>query len=134
AATVERLLGHYRELLKNAVAEPDSPIGRMQLLTPTERERVLGRFNATHAEPPTGACIHHLVEAQAARTPDAMAVSGEDRQLTYAELDQLTNRLARHLQSLGVGPETLVGVCLDRTTATLVGVLGILKAGGAHVP
>jgi amino acid adenylation domain-containing protein len=78
--------------------------------------------------------VHRMIEAQAARTPEALAVTGHGEALTYAELDEQSNRLAHHLRALGVGPDVLVGLCVERSTRMLVGLLGILKAGGAYVP
>src|SRR6185436_1523188 len=83
---------------------------------------------------PAEACLHELIEAQAASTPDALAVVFEDERLTYAELDRCANRLARHLDSLGVGPDVPVGLLVERSLDMVVGLLGILKAGGAYVP
>ncbi|PTL76744.1 non-ribosomal peptide synthetase [Vitiosangium sp. GDMCC 1.1324] len=103
-------------------------------LTPEERHRLLVEWNATAADFPREACIHHLVEAQARRTPDAVAVSAGSVRLTYRELETRTNRLAWHLRSLGVGPEVRVGLCVERSADMVVGLLAILKAGGAYVP
>ena len=79
-------------------------------------------------------CIHQLFEAQVERTPDAIAVVLEDRQLTYGELNRRANQLAHHLRSLGVGPDVLVGICLEHSPEMVIGLLGILKAGGVYVP
>ena len=79
-------------------------------------------------------CIHELFEAQAAKTPDAVAVVFEDRQLTYGELNARANRLAHHLRGLGVKPDARVAICVERGLEMVVGLLAILKAGGAYVP
>ena len=100
---------------------------------PDERRQVLELWNATAVEPPS-ALAHELFEAQAMRTPDRVAVSVGALSLTYAELDGRANRLARHLQALGVGPDALVGLCVRRSPQMLVGLLGVLKAGAAYVP
>src|SRR5215831_12194205 len=94
---------------------------------------MLAAWNDTAAPYPGHLCIHHLVEEQAARTPQAAAIVFEEQRLTYAELNGRANRLAHHLRGLGVGPETLVGVCMRRSPEMLIGMLGILKAGGAYV-
>ncbi len=140
AATIERLIGHFRVLLEAAVREPDRPITRLPLLTAEERRLVLETWNATERAYPQAAGVHQLFEAQAARTPEAIAAvvpaqAGRPRQtLTYAELDQRAAQLARHLRGLGVGPESLVGLAVERSPEMLVGLLGILKAGGAYLP
>ena len=103
-------------------------------LTAEERHRLLVEWNATAADFPREACIHHLVEAQARRTPEAVAVSAGLERLTYRELDTRANRLASYLRSLGVGPEVRVGLCVERYADMVVGMLAILKAGGAYVP
>ncbi|HEX8244726.1 MAG TPA: amino acid adenylation domain-containing protein, partial [Longimicrobium sp.] len=99
-----------------------------------ERRRVLEEWNATAAEYPAGECAHHRFEAQAARTPDAVAVVHEGRSLSYGELNARANQLAHHLRGAGVGPDARVGICAGRGVEMLVGVLAILKAGGAYVP
>jgi len=91
-------------------------------------------LNQTEAEYPHNTTIADLFTQQAARTPDAIAVASGDRELSYLELDQRSNRLARHLQSLGVKPETLAGVAMERSEDLVVSLLAILKAGGAYVP
>jgi len=128
-----RLVEHLRRLLEAFAADPEQPLAGVSLLPAGERVRLLETYNATPALPSAG-CVHSIVEAQARRTPARVAlVSGEER-LTYAELDDRADRLARHLAALGVGPEVRVGVCLDRTAALVVGVLAVLKAGAAYVP
>ncbi|HEY2015406.1 MAG TPA: condensation domain-containing protein, partial [Bryobacteraceae bacterium] len=130
---IERLGGHYTVLLKSLTEEPGRRISEAPILTEQERRQILVEWNATsRALPPV--CVHQLVSGHAARRPEAVAVIDGERRLTYGELDRLSNRLARHLQSLGVGTETLVGLCLERSLEIVVGLLGILKAGGAYVP
>ncbi len=133
AATVERLAGHYRQLLSGIVADPAQPVAGLPLLTEAERRR-LHEWNATWADYPRDQCIHQLFEAQVARTPDAVAVACEGEQWTYRELNARANQLAHHLNALGVGPETRVAICVERSLAMVVGLLGILKAGGAYMP
>ena len=116
------------------MSDPGTPISRLALLTDSERERLLVDWNGTGREYPKGKCIHQLFEAQAERTPEAIAVVFEDGQLTYRELNARANRLADDLDKLAVGPETLVGLCLERSLEMIVGILGVLKAGGAYVP
>nr|VFJ54095.1 MAG: AMP-binding enzyme [Candidatus Kentron sp. FM] len=103
-------------------------------LSAAERHKILVEWNDTQTDYPRDKCIHQLFEAQVERAPDAMAVVFEGQQLTYQELNRRANRLAHHLQSLGVKPETLVGICVERSLEMIVGLLAILKAGGAYVP
>jgi amino acid adenylation domain-containing protein/non-ribosomal peptide synthase protein (TIGR01720 family) len=104
------------------------------MLTAAERHQLLVEWNDTHLAFPQDLCIHQLFEAQVEQTPDAVAVVFEDKQLTYRELNCRANKLAHHLQVLGVKPEVLVGICVERSLEMVVGLLGILKAGGAYVP
>ncbi|HET7464985.1 MAG TPA: amino acid adenylation domain-containing protein, partial [Longimicrobium sp.] len=115
-------------------AAPERALGRIEVLPPDERARVVEEWNRTAADYPRASCIHELVEAQAARTPDAAAVAFEGVHLSYAELNRRANRLAHHLRSLGVGPDVPVGICLERSPEMVVGLLAVLKAGGAYVP
>lgn len=133
-ATIGRLAEHFQTLLAGIVAAPDTPIAQLPLLSAAERQQLLVAWNATAVPYPHQGCIHELVTAQAARTPEAYALVAADGRLTYRELDQRANQLAHHLRTLGVGPEVRVGVGLPRSTALVVGLLGILKAGGAYVP
>jgi len=96
--------------------------------------RALAAWNATASDYPRDKCMHQLFEEQVERTPDAVALAFGRESLTYRELNERANRLARHLQKLGVGPDSLVGICLNRSLEMIVGVLGTLKAGGAYVP
>jgi len=133
-ATVRRMLEHLGRVLEQVADHPDAPISRLELLGEAERRMVVDEWNRTEAPYPADACVHHLFEAQAERTPDALAViCGGDR-LTYRRLDEAANRLARHLAGMGVGPEVRVGLCLERGVEMVVAVLAVLKAGGAYVP
>jgi len=135
AGTVARMLGHYRTLLENIVADPAQRLSDLTLLTEPERRQLLVAWNDTKKAYPHESCFHHLFEAQAERTPEAVAVIFENQHLTYRELNRRANQLARHLsRHCGVGPETMVGVCMERSPEMLIGLLGVLKAGGAYVP
>jgi amino acid adenylation domain-containing protein len=134
AATVAQMLGHFRNLLAGVVADPDARVSELPLLTEAERRRMLYEWNDTRREYPRESCVHELFEAQAACTPDAMAVVSDEGRMTYRELNERANRLARRLCRHGVGTESLVGVCLDRGMGMVVGLLAVLKAGGAYVP
>ncbi|HEY0366815.1 MAG TPA: amino acid adenylation domain-containing protein, partial [Pyrinomonadaceae bacterium] len=133
-ARIERMAEHFEVLLQAIVAEPEQRIGELPLLTQREREQVLVDWNQTAVAYPPKHSIQQLFEEQVARTPKAIAVVDEHHSLTYEELEQRANQLARRLRREGVGPESLVAVCLERTTELLVALLGILKAGGAYVP
>ncbi len=133
AATITRMAGHFQTLLEAIAANPQHRLFDLPLLTETEQHQLLVEWNDTQADYPNQ-CIHQLFEEQVERTPDAVAVVFEDRQLTYRELNQRANQLARHLNKLGIKPDVLVGICVERSLEMVVGVLGILKAGGAYVP
>lgn len=132
--TIVRLSAHYQMLLEGIVAHPEACLSDLPILTEEERHRTLVKWNATKADYPHDYCLHQLFEDQVARTPDAVAVQYDDQWLTYRQLDAQANQVACALQALGVGPDILVGLCVERSIAMLVGVLGTLKAGGAYVP
>lgn len=132
-ATIRRLLGHYGVLLQGALASPDRRIDELPLLTPAE-SLLLAEWNGTEADYPRDGTVPGLIAAQAARTPDAIAVIHEDESLTYRELDERAERLARHLHSLGAGRDTIVGICVERSIAMMTALLGILKTGAAYLP
>jgi amino acid adenylation domain-containing protein len=134
ATTITRMSGHFQALLAGIVANPEQFVSDLPLLTTSERQQLLIEGNATESDYPRQACIHQLFEAQAAETPDAVAVIYGSQQLTYGELNHRANQLAHYLRWLGIKPEVLVGICLERSPAAIVGLLGILKAGGAYVP
>src|SRR2546428_624219 len=131
--SVEALAGRLVRLLEAAVAAPEVAIGRLEILSAAERRRLLRDWNATERALP-GATLPQLFAAQAAKTPDAVAVVFAGEQLSYGELDARANQLAHHLRALGVGAESVVGVCLERSPALVVALIGILKAGGAYLP
>ncbi|MEP6917618.1 MAG: amino acid adenylation domain-containing protein, partial [Acidobacteriota bacterium] len=133
AATVRRFGEHFRRLLEAAIARPDTRVSSLAITSP-EDVRLLSDWNATRRDDADGRTIHAEFEARAAETPEAVAVTCGAERLTYRELNARANRLAHYLQGAGVGPDVLVGVCLDRSSALVVAVLGILKAGGAYVP
>jgi amino acid adenylation domain-containing protein len=133
AATIARMLGHFQIILEAMVADPEQRLSSLTLLTKTERQQLLVEWNDIKTDSPRDLCIHRLFEAQAQRTPDAIAVEFEHEQLTYVELNRRANQLAHYLRALGVGPEVLVAVCLERSLEMVIGLLAILKAGGAYV-
>ncbi|HLL47222.1 MAG TPA: condensation domain-containing protein, partial [Longimicrobiaceae bacterium] len=133
AETVARMAGHLETLLEAMAADPRRRLSEASLLRVTERAQLLGGSRAEPVDHPP-ACVHELFSAQAERTPGLTAVSGGGQALSYTELEQRSNRLAHHLRGRGVGPETRVGICLERGADMVVAVLGVLKAGGAYVP
>ncbi|HRI53855.1 MAG TPA: AMP-binding protein, partial [Pseudomonadota bacterium] len=132
-ATIARWAGHLETLLRDIVARPTAPLGQLALL-PASEQAELARFRGGQREFPVTACLHELFAAQAARTPDAVALTCEQTRLTYSELAQRVNQLAARLQALGIGPDTPVGLCAERSPELVIGILGILRAGGAYVP
>ncbi|MEU0149801.1 amino acid adenylation domain-containing protein [Streptomyces sp. NPDC006288] len=132
-ATAERMAGHFTRLLASAVADPDAPVTGLELMSEPERQQVLHDWNDTATRFP-GGTLHGMFEAQAAATPQAVAVTDEAGELSYAELDRRANAVAAELLALGAGPGTVTGVCLDRSRELLVALLGILKAGSAYLP
>ena len=134
AATIERLLGHFETLLAEIVADPDRRVSELPLSSAAERRQLLLEWNDTARDYPRERCVHQLFEEQVRRTPDAVAVAFGDRQLTYRELNAKANQVARRLEQLGVGPEVLVGICVERSPELIAGMLGVLKAGGGYLP
>ncbi|MET0397551.1 MAG: amino acid adenylation domain-containing protein, partial [Longimicrobiaceae bacterium] len=133
-ATARRMLAHFARVLEQVAADADAPVSALELLDGAERRTVVEEWNRTDAGYPAGLCVHHLVEAQAERTPDAVAVVSGEAELTYRELDRRADALARRLAALGVGPDDRVALSLERGQGAMVALLGILKAGGAYVP
>ncbi|MGI0489248.1 amino acid adenylation domain-containing protein [Pantanalinema rosaneae CENA516] len=133
AATIARMAEHYQTVLEGMVANPEQRLSELSMLTTTE-QNLLAQWSKTSSQPITLPCIHQLFESQVQRSPDAIAVIDQHRQVTYRELNQRSNQLAHYLQKQGVQPDVLVGLCVERSIDLLVGVFGILKAGGAYVP
>ncbi len=133
-ATIERLYGHFLVLLAVAASKPEVCLWELPLLTEVERQELLA-WNATAVSyPAAGACLHELIAAQAARTPDSTAVVFEDTALSYGDLAFRARLLAGRLRDLGVRPEVPVGICLERSLELVMGLVAILSAGGAYVP
>jgi phthiocerol/phenolphthiocerol synthesis type-I polyketide synthase C len=132
-ATIERMAGHFATLLGGIVADPGGRLSELPLLTETER-REQAVWNETRVCYDAPDCLHEMVAATARRSQSAIAVSFDDREMTYAELDRRADALAHRLQRLGAGPDTIVAVLLDRSEDLVVALLGVLKAGGAFMP
>lgn len=133
ATTIQQMVDQYQNLLEVIVANPEQRIYDLPLLTQSQQQ-LLMEWNQTHKEYSSGECIHKLFEAQVDLTPNAVAVEQDGQKLTYCELSDRANKIAHYLQSLGVKPETLVGICIERSLDMIAGLFGILKAGGAYVP
>jgi amino acid adenylation domain-containing protein len=140
AGTMERMLEHFRVLLEAAVGNPECKLSQLPLLTEREREQIVVEWNATEADYPRGLCLHEVIELRAAESPQAVACmqpgEGEnhDRQITYGELNQRANQLARALRKRGAGPGQRVGIFIERSIEMMVGLLAIQKSGAAYVP
>jgi amino acid adenylation domain-containing protein len=134
ASTIERFLQHYRNVLTACVRHPSRRLASIPLLTASERQQLLVAWNDTHQALLPETSLPALFAAQVERTPEAIAVVCEEALLTYRALNASANRLAHYLRRQGVGPEVLVGICLERSLDLVVGLLGILKAGAAYVP
>ncbi|GAE09998.1 long-chain-fatty-acid-CoA ligase [Paenibacillus sp. JCM 10914] len=132
-ASMKQLFNHYLNLLQQVVTFPEQPVRGLPYLAETEIGQMQA-WNETTRPYADDKCIHKLFEEQAARTPDAEAVVFEDETLTYAELNRRSNQLAHYLHQQGVGPESLVAICMERSVDLIVALLGVLKAGGAYVP
>jgi amino acid adenylation domain-containing protein len=132
-STIERMIAHYLTILEAIVSDPQLKLSELPVLTDAEWRHLVVELNRTEA-PDGNRSVPQLLEAEAQRSPQAIAVSFGQQQLTYEELDQRANQLASFLQSLGVGPEVPVALCLDRSLEMVVAILGVLKAGGAYVP
>jgi amino acid adenylation domain-containing protein len=142
SATIDRLVGHYLRLMQGIVENPKERISKLPLLGGAEERTIVSAWNETATDYPRDACVHELFEEQAEKTPDAVALAmgsldtgGQaEGKLTYRELNRRANKLAHHLEKLGIGPEVCVGVFMKRSMDTVAAILAILKAGGAYVP
>jgi len=134
AARINRMLRHFQVLLEGIVTNPEQRLSKLPLLTANEQHQLLVEWNNNQIDYPQHLCIHQLFEAQVEKTPDAVAVVFESVYLTYQEINQRANQLAHYLQKSGVKSEVLVGICVERSIEMIVGILGILKAGGVYIP
>jgi len=132
--TIARMIGHYTHLLGSVVATPEQEAGRLGMLSAAEEAAIRMGFNATAAAYPTDKSVVELFEEQVKRNPEATALVYADQALSYEELNERSDQLARYLQKQGVKSGTLVPICMERSLEMVVGMLGILKAGGAYVP
>jgi amino acid adenylation domain-containing protein len=134
AEAIARLAGEFETLLAGAIENPENAIAQLEILSQSERQQLLLEFNNTKTNYSNDKCIHQLFEEQVERTPEEIALVFENQQLTYSELNARANKLAHYLQRLGVKPEVLVGLYLERSLESIIGLLAVLKAGGAYLP
>jgi len=134
SSTITSLRHHFQTLLESIVANPDTPLSRLALLTPEEQVKLLQHWQQNQSNYPENLCVHQLFEAQVRERPTAIALKFGTQQFTYQQLNQGSNQLARYLQKLGINSEMPVGICLERSTEAIAVMLAILKAGGAYVP
>ena len=132
--TAESLFSHYENALRDIIEHPAKRLHEIEILSDAERNRLLREFNDTEAEYPRDKTIHGLFEEQAEKTPDSVALVFGDETMTYRQLNEKANRLARTLRARGVGPDGIVGLLVDRSFEMIVAILGVLKAGGAYLP
>jgi amino acid adenylation domain-containing protein len=133
ASTMTRMAGHFQTLLESAIASPEQHISDLQLLTEAERRQLLVEWNGARAAVFEDSCVHALFETQVEQTPDAVVTAFQDQHLTWEKLNRRANQLAHYLQELGIGPNVPVGICVEHSLEMLVGILGILKAGGSYI-
>ncbi|BAY66402.1 amino acid adenylation [Calothrix brevissima NIES-22] len=134
AATISRMVGHFQTLLESIIVHSNQKLTDLAILTEAERHQLLFEWNHTQVNYPQDKCINQLFEAQVELIPDAIAVVFEQEQLTYRQLNTKANQLANYLKTLGIKPDVLVGICLERSLEMVIAILAILKAGGAYVP
>ncbi|HEV7745454.1 MAG TPA: amino acid adenylation domain-containing protein [Pyrinomonadaceae bacterium] len=134
ATTAQRILGHFETVLESIVTHSERRVSALEVMTEPERLQQISGLNETRTEFWEHGFLPDLIQRQAAQRPEAVAMTFEGQRLTYDELNSRANQLAHHLRGLGVGPEELVGVCLERGLGMVVALLGILKAGGAYLP
>jgi len=132
--TIERFLQHFVRLLEGVVEGAEQKVSELPLMSEEEERRIVAEWNATGVEYEAEGSLHELFEEQVEKTPEAIAVSYEEEQVSYAELNRRANQLGGYLRKMGVGPEVRVGICVERSVELVVGILGVLKAGGAYVP
>jgi amino acid adenylation domain-containing protein len=133
-ATIKRMMRSFVRLLLAATERPECQIGELPLMSLEEQEQVVVGWNDTTIEFPRQECLHHLFERQAWQRPDAVAVFFRDEAVTYGELNRRSNQLASYLRVLGVRPNDIVAICMEKSVEMIVGVLGIVKAGGGYMP
>src|SRR5262249_38093703 len=132
--TIRRMARHYEKVVEEVVRDAEQRIREIELMSVTEREQIVVKWNETAVEYPRDRLIHELFEEQVEQRPETVAVVFEGQKLSYRELDRRANQLAHHLRRLGVGPDARVAICMERGLEMVVALLATLKAGGAYVP
>lgn len=132
--SIERMSGHFEQLLKGILQDPDKQIAEHEMVTPREQQQLLYDFNQTDAVWPEDQCVHYIIEDHAKRNPDQIAISFRGELMSYGELNQKANQLAHYLRNTGIGPDDYVGIMMDNSFEMIVSILGILKSGGCYVP
>ncbi|EJL20546.1 amino acid adenylation enzyme/thioester reductase family protein,thioester reductase-like protein [Brevibacillus sp. BC25] len=133
-SSIERVLDQLHSLLISIAKNAKQRIADLSMISESEREQVLVQWNQTAEEYPSGLCVHQAFEQQVEKSPDAIAITYKNVELTYKELNERANQLAHQLVSKGVKPDTLVGICVHRSPEMIIGILGVLKSGAAYVP
>ena len=133
-ATIERMLGHYQNLLTGVISDQTLHLSELPLLTDAEQHQLLVEWNDTAIDYPQDLCLHQLFEARVVSSPDAIAVIADEVSITYREINRRANQVAHYLRAEGIAPDSLVGIYTDRSLLMVIGILGILKAGGAYLP
>ncbi|MEH1828470.1 MAG: amino acid adenylation domain-containing protein [Nostoc sp.] len=134
STTITQFINNFQTLLENIVVSPEKRLSELSLLTASEQEQLLLKFNPTRTDYPQDVSLHQLFEQQVQLTPDSLALISQSEELTYRQLNHRVNQLAHYLQKQGVTKETLVALCLERSVDMVMGILAILKAGGAYIP
>jgi amino acid adenylation domain-containing protein len=131
---IKQMIDRFVALLDSVVENPQATLDQLEVVGPDERRHLILKLNQTASSHPSGRCVHELLEEQASRTADRVAVVSQEGQITFRELNHRANQLAHHLRAGGVGPEVMVGICVPRSIDMVIGIIAILKAGGAYVP
>jgi non-ribosomal peptide synthetase component F/acyl carrier protein len=134
ATTAARMVDHLQSLIEASLLHPSLPISDLPLMREAERNQLLVVWNQTHLDFPEGECVHTLIERQVRLTPDSVALSFLEEQVTYGQLNLRASQVAHELRRLGAGPEARIGICMERSVEMVIGIFGILKSGGAYVP
>lgn len=131
---IQQIMAHLKNLLAQFAVNIEQPVGMLSLLSSAETRKLLNTWNSGKEEYPAGKCVHELIEARAQENPEAIAVIYKNQTLTYRDLNKRANQLARYLRKRGIKPEMPVALCVDKSFEMIIGIFGVLKAGGGYVP